>query len=317
MLKYQWQLFGLPDVITSDQGSHFVSSWFDTMAAGLGVRQAFSQAYHHQANGRAEMAGQQLIEKLRKIHADEGINWAESLSVALRNIHDTPGISGFSPYQILFGRDRNIPTLPYEPARECEDAQAFLSRMGEVDAKVARILNETHEKRAQTENSKRVEAEVFEKDQRVWYRRPEGSGDKLDSRWLGPAIVLERVGENSYELQITETKTIRAHTSFMKPYVMDVFNGNPKPLFYHQRTVPDPDATPDEWIVDKILDHRGQDSDLQLLTKWEGYGADEAIWEPIGNFFPRFNADAIRYAKQHGLPLDVTKFLPDTPTGQE
>ena len=64
MLKHQWQTFGLPDVITSDQGSHFVSSWFQTLAASLGLRQAFSQAYHHQANGRAEMAGQQLMEKL-------------------------------------------------------------------------------------------------------------------------------------------------------------------------------------------------------------------------------------------------------------
>ena len=96
MLKHQWQIFGLPNVITSDQGSHFVSSWFQTLASGLGVRQAFSQAYHHQANGRAEMAGQQLMEKLRKMHADEGINWAESLESALRVIHDTPGITGLT-----------------------------------------------------------------------------------------------------------------------------------------------------------------------------------------------------------------------------
>lgn len=33
--------------------------------ARRGIRQAFSQTYHYQANGRAEMAGQQLIEKLR------------------------------------------------------------------------------------------------------------------------------------------------------------------------------------------------------------------------------------------------------------
>jgi len=77
MLKHQWQIFGLPNVITSDQGSYFFSSWFQSSAAGLGVRQAFSQAYHHQANGRAEMAVQQLIGKLLKIHADEGINWAD------------------------------------------------------------------------------------------------------------------------------------------------------------------------------------------------------------------------------------------------
>ena len=50
---------GIPAVITSDQGSQFVSTWFRTMCASLGIRQAFSQAYRPQANGRAERAGRQ------------------------------------------------------------------------------------------------------------------------------------------------------------------------------------------------------------------------------------------------------------------
>jgi len=97
MLKHQWQIFGLPDIITSDQGSHFVSSWFESLVAGLGVRQGFSLAYDHQANGRAEMAGQQLMEKLCKMHADECMNWAECILAALRLIHDTPGLTRNEP----------------------------------------------------------------------------------------------------------------------------------------------------------------------------------------------------------------------------
>ena len=157
------------------------------------------------------------MEKLPKFHADEGINWPECLASALRVIHDTPGISGMTPYQILFGRERNMPNLPYEAPKDCEDAQTFLLRMQQVDEQVARLHNEAHEKQARTENLKRPEAEVFQKNQWVWYRRPERSGDKLDSRWLGPAVVLRRVGENSYEVQITDSGTIRAHTSFLKP----------------------------------------------------------------------------------------------------
>ena len=219
-----------------------------------------------------------------------------------------------TPYQILFGRERNLPNLPYKPSKECEDAQAFLHRMHTMDERVARLLNEAHEKRAKAENAKRPQVEVFVKGQQVWYRRPEGSGDKLDSRWLGPAVVLQRVGENSYEPQITETGTIRAHSSYMKHYVEDTFNGNPKPLYYHQRTVPDPDATPDEWNVKKVLKHRGKNKDLKFLVKWEGYTAEDNTLEPIGNFFQRYNLEPIRYAKEHNLPLDVTKFLSDKPS---
>jgi len=150
---------------------------------------------------------------------------------------------------------------------------------------VARKLNEPHEKRARAENAKRPEAEIFSNGQRVWYRRPEGSGDKLDSRWLGPAVVLERIAENSYNLQISENGTIRAHNSFMKPHVTDVFNGNPKALFWHQRTVPDPDAAPEEWNVDEIFDFRERNGKPDFLTKWEGHGREEANWGPIDNFF--------------------------------
>ena len=109
MLKHQWQLFGLPNVITSDQGSHFLNAWFGTLAAALGVRQAFSHAYHHQANGRIKRAGQQLMEHLRKIKAEKTTNWVEAMPAALRQIHDAPGESGLSPYQIMFGRQRNLP----------------------------------------------------------------------------------------------------------------------------------------------------------------------------------------------------------------
>ena len=125
MLKYHWRPFGIPSIISSDQGSHFTGGWWKTMCARLGIRQSFSQAYHHQANGRAEMAGQQLMERIRKIQIQEKIPWVESLPYIVDRIHDTPGETGFYPFQILFGRDRPLASIPYSPHKDCEDAQLF------------------------------------------------------------------------------------------------------------------------------------------------------------------------------------------------
>ncbi len=75
------------------------------MCTRLGIRESLSQAYNPQANGRAEVAGQQLIGLLRKLHAEEDINWLEALPRALRHIHDRVGEGGLSPYKILMGRD--------------------------------------------------------------------------------------------------------------------------------------------------------------------------------------------------------------------
>ena len=94
MMENGWETFGVPSVITSDRGSQFVGQWWKTMCARLGIRQAFSQAYRPQANGRAEVAGKSLIGFLRKLWVEERINWVEALPRVLRINHDLPGESG-------------------------------------------------------------------------------------------------------------------------------------------------------------------------------------------------------------------------------
>ena len=106
------------------------------MCQRLGVRQAFSQAHRPQANGRAEVAGRQLITVLRKLHAERAINWVEAMPHALRLIHDSEGPSGMSPYQIVFGRDRNLGGLPKKHPDEAEAAVEFLDRMRTLDEEV-------------------------------------------------------------------------------------------------------------------------------------------------------------------------------------
>ncbi len=75
LLDGGWSNFGVPSVVNSDKGPQFLEKWFQTMCARLCIREAFSKAYHLQANWRAEVAGKQLIECLRKIHAEEEFNW--------------------------------------------------------------------------------------------------------------------------------------------------------------------------------------------------------------------------------------------------
>ena len=158
MMDGGWETFGIPSVITSDQGAQFVGQWWRTLCARLGVRQAFSQAYRPQANGRAEVAGRTLINILRKLDAAAGggLNWVEALPRVLRMYHDAEGESGLSPFQIMFGRTRNLAGVPYEIPRACEGVEDFLRRQAEVDTHVAKVLNESHVKEALRLNAKRA-----------------------------------------------------------------------------------------------------------------------------------------------------------------
>ena len=168
------------------------------MRSNLGIRYAYSQPYHHRANGRVERAGQDLMERLRKLFVQEKVNWVEALPQVLDRYHDTPGRGGLSPYEILFGRSRPLAGRTYQPPVICEDACNFFTRMWEIDRKISLVLKEEHEKEAKRPNERMADPVSLPIGQKVWYRRPEGTGDKLDTRWIGPGVVKSRTGEYSY-----------------------------------------------------------------------------------------------------------------------
>jgi len=103
MIDAGWDVFGIPETITSDQGPQFADNFFRTICARMGIRQAFSHAYRPQGNGRAEMAGKQLITLFRKLNEESGR--VEALPRALFTHRRIPGETGLSPHQIVFGRD--------------------------------------------------------------------------------------------------------------------------------------------------------------------------------------------------------------------
>ena len=125
-----------------------------------------------------------------KLAAEEGRPWVEILPKALRAIHDVPGESGLTPYEIVFGRQRPLAGIPYRPEREAEGATAFLKKMEEQDRWVSKVLQEQQARRANQENKKRKEPSPLPTGSKVGYQPEKKPGaDKLEPKWKGPAIV--------------------------------------------------------------------------------------------------------------------------------
>lgn len=116
------------------------------------------------------------MEKLRKIQTDEQITWIEALPRVIDMIHDIPGESGLSPYEIMFGRQRPLANIPFPPTRRCDDASEFFRKQEEVDQKVARTLEEIHTKAVERYNAFKPLPVRYQPGDKVWYRRPEKSG---------------------------------------------------------------------------------------------------------------------------------------------
>ena len=311
ILDNGWESFGIPSVITSDQGLQFVGQWWKTMCARLGIRQAFSQAYRPQANGRAEVAGKSLISILRKLNAKEHVNWVEALPRVLRMYHDVVGEGGLSPFQIVFGRDRGLAGVPYEIPRTCAGAEVFMARMEEIDRKVARVLNEAHQKEAARVNAHRSAPTPYAKGDLVWVLRPKTTTvSKWDTWWVGPCEVACRVGELSYEVFVKPGVVQSVHAQQLKPYVHDVLSGRGVELYHHMTGYQGLETAPDEWEVKAILGHREKEGGrCEFLTRWEGCQEGEETWEPPSSFVTHYNKDFARYVERHGLTIGLREAL--------
>ena len=98
---------------------------------------AYAQAYRADSNGQAEVAGKSLIGRLRKMQAEDNMPWIEALPRVLWAYHNTPGKSGLSPFQIVFGRERGEAGTPKPEIRVCKSAKTFFDRQTEMDRKIA------------------------------------------------------------------------------------------------------------------------------------------------------------------------------------
>ena len=310
MWQRWWQPFGVPSTVTSDPGPQFIGAWWKILCAAMGVRQVYSQAYHHGANGRAEVAGKTLQQVLRRLHNEDRINWVQALPRAVQNYHDLAGPSGLSPYEIVFGgRLRSMGGIPRHPQVEAPDAQDWIRRGKEMDEAVAAELKKVHQKAVEDINANRATRPRFKVGETVWVLRPRHVGtDKLLSWWIGPCPIVAQKGLDSMVVEIKPGHERAVHTSQLKEFREDQHSGRPVPLHFVKPTEADLGVEIDEWEVEKVLEHKvGEDGQLWFLTKWAGF--DAPTWEPIGNFVHRYSLDWAKYCKTQRLRVDIVKHL--------
>ena len=175
-----------------------------------------------------------------------------------------------TPYQVLYGRDRPMAGVPYELPPRAEDAVAFFERQRKVDQQIAATLNQLHAKQAAQVNRRRKELSEFQLGDRVWYLRPrDRPGEKLESYWLGPAVVHDRQGEHSYLVKLDENRFQEVHRDKLKAYHTDDSDlATPVKNFHFKSSRPQPTADIDSWTVEEVVAHRQlANGDLEFQVK--------------------------------------------------
>jgi len=101
---------GIPQTITTDQGTMFMSVEFEEFATGIGIRLLNSSPYYAQANAPAEASNKGVIKLIKRKIVEHPRKWHTVLNEALWAYRMAcHGATKVSPYQLVYGHEAVLP----------------------------------------------------------------------------------------------------------------------------------------------------------------------------------------------------------------
>ena len=278
----------VPNKIVSDRDPRWTSAVVRGMLSAMGTRLALSTARSPTTNGVAEAKNKHLVTYLKTV-GDRARNWPMLLGTAALAYNSGFCESiGMAPAEARFGA---VTKFPYEVRIGTGDSTGPLKALQEAQEMVL----------ACAKDALRDSGDKTIGGRKQRFPRPLQVGDevlvdstvllplgrhainrKVSPRFLGPYRVLRKISPEAYEIQLPSTS--RAHKTLSIRFLRRVVPTHEK---FPLRPKPPTDARAEalmDYVVDKILGHRGTKRSLRFKVRWLGYPDSEATWEPIQNF---------------------------------
>ena len=102
--------FGVPRVVISDEGSHFINKLFESLLKKNGVKHKVATPYHPQTSGQVEISNREIKSILEKTVGTTRKDWSIKLDDALwayRTAYKTP--LGTTPFNLVYGKACHLP----------------------------------------------------------------------------------------------------------------------------------------------------------------------------------------------------------------
>lgn len=104
--------FGIPEIIRSDNGTHFVNQVIQKMAEQLKTDLKHHCAYHPLSAGLVERTNATVKNRLAKCIEETGRPWPECADLVQLYMRITPAEgTEATPFEILYGRPYKLPDL--------------------------------------------------------------------------------------------------------------------------------------------------------------------------------------------------------------
>ena len=186
---------GAPMKFLCDNGGEFANNTFLDMCENMNIRVMHTAAHSPFSNGLCERNHAVIDEMVTKIMAEQpDLSLKVALAWAVNAKNCLQMVAGFSPYQLVYGRNPKLPcTLSDElPALEGTTSSEMVAKHlnASHSARKAFIAAETSEKiRRALKHKVRTNGKVLQSGAHVYFKRDE------QKEWKGPATVIGQDGK--------------------------------------------------------------------------------------------------------------------------
>ena len=184
---------GAPKRLFSDNGGEFNNTEVHDMAENFSIEIKTTAAYSPWSNGLMERHNETLTEILHKVKADKHCDWETALYWALMAKNSLNNVHGYSSYQLVYGRNPNVPGVLTDKLPALEG-----TTFSDVVAKHIEALHSARTAFTQTECSERIRRALrkqvrpsgiqYKTGDKVYYKRNESK------EWKGPGVVIGQDG---------------------------------------------------------------------------------------------------------------------------
>ncbi len=219
LMDHVFLMYGCSREIVMDNARIHHSKLMTELLAKVGTRPIYITPYHHQSNA-VERVNRTLQESLSKYINSTQTDWDQHLpscTFALNTaVHSS---TQFSPYQVVFGRQPNlpidilfdVPTIPY------------LENSQKVRAEVRENLLKAQQNYGAQYNAKRIERDypINSKIMIADTMPKPGMSRKLSPKFMGPYRVIKQISPLNYivaSVNKPHLKSFVVHVNRMKPF---------------------------------------------------------------------------------------------------
>ena len=218
---------GFPSEVLSDLGTNFTSDLMKEISRLISIRRLTTTPYHPMCNGLCEKINGVLKSILRKLTHEKPKEWDRYLSAVLFAYREVPQEStGFSPFELLYGRDVKGPMdilkqvwVKEDKEEEVKSTYQYVLDLRdriESTCELARQELEKSAKRYKRYYDRKAKSRILKEGDEVLLLLPTDH-NKLLLQWKGPYKVLEKTGKYTYKISVNK-KVRTFHINMLKQY---------------------------------------------------------------------------------------------------